>query len=111
MVSPGDIAGNTEEEEEETYPASSVPEDRMWLPIRLLKSQMQKSHQFSDTQHSSLGMKKKMRHHRLLFCFQTNNTFLTVEQKQEDGSWKVMFTDADWETRLVCWREEQNKFC
>ena len=31
--------------------------------------------------------------------FQTNDTFLTVEQKQADGSWKIIFTDADWETR------------
>ncbi|KAL8593139.1 hypothetical protein ACOMHN_009794 [Nucella lapillus] len=29
----------------------------------------------------------------------TNDTFLTVEQKQQDGLWKVIFTDADWETR------------
>nr|KAG5704893.1 hypothetical protein BaRGS_003876 [Batillaria attramentaria] len=29
----------------------------------------------------------------------TNDTFLTVEQKQADGTWKVMFTDRDWETR------------
>ncbi|XP_076452014.1 neutral ceramidase B-like [Babylonia areolata] len=29
----------------------------------------------------------------------TNDTFLTVEQKEADGSWTVIFTDADWETR------------
>ncbi|PVD38057.1 hypothetical protein C0Q70_00667 [Pomacea canaliculata] len=28
-----------------------------------------------------------------------NGTFLTVEQKQESGSWRVIFTDRDWETR------------
>lgn len=29
----------------------------------------------------------------------TNDTFLAVEKKQADGSWTVIFTDADWETR------------
>ncbi|KAK7111468.1 neutral ceramidase B-like [Littorina saxatilis] len=29
----------------------------------------------------------------------TNNTYLTVEQQQTDGTWTTIFTDADWETR------------
>lgn len=28
-----------------------------------------------------------------------NDTFLTVEQKQPDSTWNIIFTDADWETR------------
>jgi neutral ceramidase len=31
----------------------------------------------------------------------TNSTFLTVEQQQSDGSWKVYRTDAFWDTRYT----------
>lgn len=31
----------------------------------------------------------------------SNDTYLTVEQKQSSGSWKVIFTDKDWETRYT----------
>ncbi|XP_063700264.1 neutral ceramidase [Culicoides brevitarsis] len=30
-----------------------------------------------------------------------NGSYFTVEQKQQDGSWKVKYTDADWDTRFV----------
>jgi len=32
--------------------------------------------------------------------FETVQTYLTVEKQNSDGSWTVMFDDADWETRL-----------
>jgi len=32
--------------------------------------------------------------------FRTQDTFLTVEQLQTDGSWKVMLVDGDWDTRM-----------
>ena len=28
-----------------------------------------------------------------------NKTFLAVEQKEDDGSWTVIATDADWDTK------------
>lgn len=30
----------------------------------------------------------------------TQDTFLTVEQQQPDGSWEVKLVDGDWDTRM-----------
>ncbi len=46
-------------------------------------------------------------HHSLTLTFcacRTQDTFLTVEQLQTDGSWKVMLVDGDWDTRMY-WEE------
>jgi neutral ceramidase len=32
--------------------------------------------------------------------FMTDKSFLTIEKQMQDGSWKVILTDADWDTRF-----------
>ena len=37
-----------------------------------------------------------------------NKTFLAVEQKEDDGSWTVIATDADWDTKWDIFNSEND---
>ncbi|XP_077971927.1 putative neutral ceramidase C [Styela clava] len=44
-----------------------------------------------------------------LVARQDNNTFLLVQKRQHNGSWKTIHTDADWETKFI-WKRTSTMY-